>query len=184
MEKVDEQKPNLISRLSFANKALLKNNWKEYVGNKHHNETYLDACSIPFEFLAFHVGPANQELLVPASLDEACAHLNFGHVFFSTSLDDLKFYFGQDKNKMVYFADLRKVGEARVQTCYKNSVLFQDDIVRKLEAFKNALIAPEEVRNSVNNWMDKYTIPFNSARISRYKKRGDYVLIRGPIKVS
>lgn len=175
---------NLISKLSYANKAVMRKNWKEYNGNKHFNEAYFDASNIPFEFLAFHVGPANQELLLPASLDEACAHLNFGHVFFSTSLADLKFYLEQNETKMTYFVDLRKVGEARVQTCYKNRVLFQDDIVQKIEALKKNLVSAKEVKTAIDEWLIKYTIPFNPTRINRYKKRGDYVLIRSPIKIS
>ncbi|MBI4141684.1 hypothetical protein HY484_02040 [Candidatus Woesearchaeota archaeon] len=173
---------DFILELCAKNREILRQNWKSYNGTEHHNTVFLEASGIPFEFLAFHVGTPNQQLLVPSKIDDACGDLSFGHVFFSTSLEDLKFYL--DSDSMVYFADLRRIGEARAQKVYKSGVLFQDDLCRIVEEYKKGRELSAKVEEAVEDWMRKYTIPFNPERIAGYKTAGDYILIRGPILVT
>lgn len=175
---------DFILKLCAENRTRLRPDWKEPAGTDYYNTVFLEASGIPFDFLAFHVGPLNQQLLTPAGLGEACGKLNFGHVFFSTAIDDLKFYLNQDQETMTYFTDLRRVGEARVQTTYKSKVLFQDDLCKILDEHKKGRVLLEEVEEVIEDWMRKYTVPFNLERIPAYKKAGNYVLIRAPIKVN
>jgi len=179
-----------FSSLAEHNHSLLEEGWKGYLGKTHKNTAYLSPNGIAFKHLAFHIGPKNQNLLTSFPMGVGIDH-NFGHVFFSTSISDLEYYLegkisefiNTNSEEMVYFVDLSQVSEARVQKSYQGKVIFQDEIMKTLASIEKGTGTELDLRTSIDNWITKYTHTFNPLRLSRYKKRGDYVLIRSPIGV-
>ena len=108
---------------------------------------------------------------------------NLGGVFFLTSLNDLKHSFDFENETMIYFTDLRSAS-GRVQPACSNKVMFQDKILKKIREYRAGKGDEKEVKKEISDWKIKCTIPFNSNRVERYKKQGNYVILDTPIKVS
>ena len=179
----------IVAALSERNLQLMAKGWLPCAKQNHKNLAVLDARGIPFEYLAFHLGPENQSVLKSYSVVEQM-DVSLGYVFFSTGFNDFEFYahtdiesFLKKKEEMVYFADLRKVTEARVQKSYPHRAMFQDAIVDKLAEYKAGRCKIKNIKSAMNDWLLKYTVLFNPSRIARIKNRKDYVLLRSPLQV-
>jgi hypothetical protein len=180
-----------IYQLSERNLSILNSTWAEYAGANHKNVALLDGREISPEFLAYHVGGGNQELLIARHFNHPRFSLN--HVFFSSDTPELEFYLNthvedfldSDSKNMVYFIDLRTVA-GRVQINYKSRVIFQDEIATAESEFSEGSMCSNDLVAVFDEWLSKNTIAFNPTRLGRlsHKNKGDYILVRSPIKVA
>jgi len=176
------EESELVAHLSQSNLQRLNRHWREERHVYSRNVAYLDGRNIPLERIAYHVGIPNQKVLTASFLTEKLPEVNLGGVFFSTSLGDLEFYLEEDKDAMVYFADLKEA-MGRVQIVYKHKVMFQDDIRVVIGKLLDDKASKQDLQEARNTWLRKYTQPLNPNRSSRIKNRGDYVILDAPIIV-
>lgn len=182
-----------IRALSLRNLRTISKDWEESEREDCANLAYLDGRIIIPKHLAFHIARGNQNILTASRRDYRNSELSMKHVFFCTDKEDLEFYLGlsiddflkSDSTEMVYFADLNRVTQARVQTAYKSPVIFQDDIERKEQEYAKGRASAAEVAGAYGDWLTKYTKTHNPNRLVRMlsNKRGHYVLLREPIRV-
>ncbi|MEM4330766.1 MAG: hypothetical protein QW273_02035 [Candidatus Pacearchaeota archaeon] len=94
-----EKSLDLIKRDILSERNLRISNlnlYLENLENEKENVAYIDGRKIPLEYLCFHVGKANQTLLVPTDFyysEKNKERFNLGKVFFSTTFKDLDIYF-------------------------------------------------------------------------------------------
>jgi len=182
-----------VAALSLRNLRMLDSDWNETKNKNHANTTYLDGRGIFPEYLAFHVAVGNQDILTASKLYSDKKHLSLEHVFFSTDKSELEWYLessiedflNTDSTDQVYFVDLRSVTQARVQISYTSPVIFQDEINKKEYDYWFGICGEHELETAYQDWLTKYTKIFNPNRLDRLsnKKRGDYILVKDPIKV-
>jgi len=182
-----------IIKISSRNLSILDKNWDEYRKNDYFNTAYLNGQNIPLEFLGYHVAIGNQKVLTASRFREDEIDLSLNHIFFCSDKPSLEFYLGKsigeflksDSEEMVYFVDFRKIKQARIQISYKSPVIFQDEISKKESEYVQGRCSYENLKDAYANWLLKYTKTFNPNQLARLlnKEKGDYVLVRSPIKI-
>lgn len=171
-----------VEELTKRNLERLNLDWSESDIKNYRNVVFLDGRNISAKYIGFHVGSANQKILIPGSFP-GFPELNMGGVFFCNTLAELEHYFNPEKDEMVYFTDLRRA-RGKIQTSYKHKVLFQDEIFDRIDEFAKGEASREDVKKEVEEWIRKYTINYNPSRLNRYTQIGCYIILDSPLKVS
>ncbi len=136
--------------------------------------------------ISFHVGSPHQRRLYSLLDDETGNSCNEG-VFFSLEHRDISYYsgFGKEPLSMVYFLDISKARDVRVQTKYDSSVISRYDLDDIMDESQEEKCSLKIIHRKLNReWIDKNTISFNFTQISSLRKKGyDWLIVPDPINV-